>query len=93
MYLGGALGEPHVRGAEGGAGPSPGTGSDLQHISLGPIPALLVTLPPEVCPGRFGGGRRGGCLGTLGKPEDLQVTGQVLGVISPMGVFGSLVAR
>lgn len=55
----------------GGAGPSPGTGCDMQHISLGPIPTLPLRLFLGEQPGRFGGGRRGGCLGTLGKPENL----------------------
>lgn len=35
--------------------PSPGTGSDMQHISLGPIPALPVRLILGVWPGRSGG--------------------------------------
>lgn len=35
--------------------PSPGTGSDMQHISLGPIPALPVRLILGVWPRRFGG--------------------------------------
>lgn len=34
--------------------PHPGTGSDTQHISLGPIPALSVRLILGLWPGRFG---------------------------------------
>lgn len=58
--------------------PHPGTGSDMQHISLGPIPALPVRLIPGVQPGRprdphgrYGGWGRG-VLRTQGKPEKLQ---------------------
>lgn len=49
-----------------GQAPHSGTGSDMQHISLGPIPVLPVRLIPGVQPGlpqapcgRYGGGRGG----------------------------------
>lgn len=58
------LGNPML-GGDGGVvqAPHSGTGSDMQHISLGPIPALPVRLilgvqpgPPRAPSGRYGGG-------------------------------------